>query len=408
MRHNISQNAPMPPKNVLLLTGPGTHLHLLRKALQDYGLRLSTVEYYPDWKMIAPDGTTRQISGYRLAVWLLWALWRRLPYYGKYETPRTWQYSLYDALVSLHFPSQIDLVWGWSGMSLFTLKKAKKRHLPTLLEMPMVHPNFWNRTAHPLYTRHSNTESTFGLLPASLIRRIRQELELADGIIVPSLFARDTFLAEGIPAHKLHHIPLGVETDEFVPAARLVRRPFRFLYVGRLDLLKGVAYLLEAWKRLRLPQAELWVIGRALPEVKPILRRYEGLFQYWGPKHRKDLPPFYREGTVFIFPTLLDSFGMTLLEAMASGLPAIATRASVAPEVIRPAQEGLLIPPGSVEALMEAMETLYRHPDLEAMGQAARGRVEADYSVAAYQKRLSAFLEQFLALREALLPPALA
>ncbi|MCS7162639.1 MAG: glycosyltransferase family 4 protein [Bacteroidia bacterium] len=406
MDRNISQNTPIYPKNILLLTGPGTHLHLLRKALQECGLRLTVVEYYPDWKMVTSEETARRILGYRLAVWLLWALWRRLPYYGKYETPRTWQYGLYDALVALHFPAQIDLVWGWSGMSLFTLRKAKKRHLPTLLEMPMVHPNFWNRIAYPLYAHHPTIASAFGLLPASLIRRIRQELELADGVIVPSLFARDTFLAEGFPPHKLHHIPLGVETDEFVPAERLVRRPFRFLYIGRLDLLKGVTYLLEAWKRLRLPQAELWIIGPALPEVKPILRRYEGLFQYWGPKHRKDLPPFYREGTVFIFPTLLDSFGMTLLEAMASGLPAIATRASVAPEVIRPAQEGLLIPSGSVEALMEAMESLYRHPDLEAMGQAARRRIEADYSLAAYQRRLSAFLEKFLGSRKTPAPAA--
>ncbi|RMF46288.1 MAG: glycosyltransferase, partial [Bacteroidetes bacterium] len=117
---------------------------------------------------------------------------------------------------------------------------------------------------------------------------------------------------------------------------------------------------------------------------------------YKGVWPRERLPDLYRQVHGFVFPTLLDSFGLVLLEAMACGLPVIATTHSGGPDLIAEGQEGYLVPPFSVEALMEAIERLYQLKPEEraAMGAAARKKVETNWTLAHYEKRVATYLAQ--------------
>ncbi len=383
---------------VTLLTGPGTHAHLLTEALQAERHLDKVVWYYPDWEV--HDAQRQRIDWVRSYRWLtraLWAAWRRIPFIGGSEHPRAWHFALYDWLVSQRV-SLSPIVWAWWGTSLYTMRKARREGRTVLLEAPACHPRTWNAIAKPLYAEHfPKAKHTFDILPENYVARLEAELQEAQHIQVLSSFARQTFIEHGVPPEKLHILPLGVDTHVFYPEpeAQVTAEKFIILYVGRIDPLKGVQYLLEAFRRLHLPHAELWLVGPVVEEMKPLLSKYLGEnVRYFGAKSHSELRLFYNRSSIVVFPTLLDSFGMVILEAMACGKPVIATTHSGAPDIFT-GEEGKLIPPASVEALMQALEEAYQQPDCRAAaGRAAYQRIQTDYTLQAYVNRVMKHLSK--------------
>ncbi|MCX7606850.1 MAG: glycosyltransferase family 4 protein [Bacteroidia bacterium] len=379
----------------VLLTGPGSYTSMLEQALRSSDRLQAVIDYYPEWSMRLKEGAPKRIRAYRWGVQGMWALWRRIPRWGKQENPRTWHFSLYDILAMWHLP-KTDFLWAWSGTSLYTLRKAQRLGVPTFLEFPTVHPQIWDKVAQSEYSYFPRNAGRFAIWPQSLLRRIEAEIAIADHIQVLSSFVLEGMVGEGVPREKIHVLPLGIEIDRFFPSSHKDKNIFRLLYVGRIDPLKGIRYLLEAWVQLRLPYAELWLVGPVVDEMKPILAQYEGSFRYMGSYERSQLPEIYRKANAFVFPTLMDSFGLVLLEAMASGLPVVATTHSAAPDIITEGKEGFLIPPGEIQSIMNAIETLYRRPEqAQEMACAARRRVEEAYTFDHYVNRVQSHLERY-------------
>jgi glycosyltransferase involved in cell wall biosynthesis len=196
----------------------------------------------------------------------------------------------------------------------------------------------------------------------------------------------------------LLQIPLGVNVEKFRPVAR---EPgvFRILYAGRLELLKGVHYLLQSFSELKLPNAELWLVGQVLPEMEPILEQFASdRVRVIGSVPHSDLPRYYQHADAFVFPTLNDAFGLVLLEAMASGLPVITTENSAGPDVIDEAIDGFVVPIRSVEALKERLHWLYSHrEEAQEMGRRARRKVEQQFTWNHYHQRLNQIYRQLTA-----------
>ncbi|HET6279098.1 MAG TPA: glycosyltransferase family 4 protein, partial [Candidatus Polarisedimenticolia bacterium] len=85
---------------------------------------------------------------------------------------------------------------------------------------------------------------------------------------------------------------------------------------------------------------------------------------------------------LFVQPSLWEGFGVTLLEAMAAGLPIVASRVGGIPEIVRDGETGCLVPPGDADALAEECLRLLHHPDLAArMGDAGRTRLEEQFGI---------------------------
>jgi glycosyltransferase involved in cell wall biosynthesis len=89
------------------------------------------------------------------------------------------------------------------------------------------------------------------------------------------------------------------------------------------------------------------------------------------------LNTYYSSASVLVFPSLVEGFGLVLLEAMASGIPIITTCNTAGPDIIADGVEGFIIPIRDVESLKEKLEWCYRHPqELAEMGRSARQTAE--------------------------------
>jgi glycosyltransferase involved in cell wall biosynthesis len=224
-----------------------------------------------------------------------------------------------------------------------------------------------------------------------LLRRRDEEFDLCDRIVVPSTVARQSFAALGY-AEKTEIVPLGVDADFFLPKSDDTQpsATFRVCYVGRVEAAKGIAYLLRAWKRLALPRAELVLVGEVKDEMKPFLETYLNCnVRTTGVLTPQELTQCYHESSLSVMPSPNEGLAMVLLEAMASGLPVVATDLTGAVDCMESGKEGIIVPARNVDALADAILWCYEHPDdAKAMGQAARARIEREFTLEHYNQRI--------------------
>ena len=283
---------------------------------------------------------------------------------------------------------EFDLVHSWSGDCVRTFREARKRGIPTVLEIPTWHRNKGKQKPAVTKSERERDELPglqrwFARLPPTR-QQIVEEYELADQILVLSECARDTFLAAGIDRQKLYYLPRATDIDRFTPGVQPEK--FRAVYVGALIKRKGVDLLLETWRSLGLKDAELVLVGRVHDEIKESLRQYGGSdVRVAGYAPRPE--DFYREACVHIFPSTCEGSAKVTYDAAACGLAQITTRE--AGDVVVDGLNGLVVPCGSKEALAEAITRLYRDRNqLLAMGKAARERVVNNFTWHHYRERL--------------------
>jgi glycosyltransferase involved in cell wall biosynthesis len=156
-----------------------------------------------------------------------------------------------------------------------------------------------------------------------------------------------------------------------------------------VELAKGIGYLLEAWKRLLLPNAELLLVGEIRPEMNSLLRTFQSSnIRVVGRLEPKEVAKCYRESQLFVFPSVNEGLASVILEAMASGLPVAATKESGAEDCLTEGKDGFVLPARNVDALAAAISWCFQHPDERlAMGRAARVKVEEQFTLSHYEER---------------------
>jgi glycosyltransferase involved in cell wall biosynthesis len=231
--------------------------------------------------------------------------------------------------------------------------------------------------------------------------RLMSEIESCDGLITQSEFAANTYRANGIPAAKLHIVPLGVDLDTFRPAdtpvPRKRRQPVRLLFVGQLSVRKGVARLLDVLDQLSKESVEVTLIGMLDADLRPTFERMRAASSHkinWIPgMSRRELVAYYQAADLFVLPSLCDSFGQVILEAMACGTPALVTDTCGAP--VRDGLDGWVVPVGNTEALAQKLMVAVQ---LGSQGLAKLGSNAADqasrYSWRAFRVRMAQLISQ--------------
>jgi glycosyltransferase involved in cell wall biosynthesis len=218
-----------------------------------------------------------------------------------------------------------------------------------------------------------------GLLHRLLAPLTRRILKEADHVVANSQSLRLLALAT-YPDVEIAVATNGVCENAFHPAiAATERESERFaLCVARLVKRKGIDQLLNALKHCGDKHLTLKIAGTGAEEaaIKKLARSLdiEDRVQFLGNQTPEALARLYQQAAFLVHPALAESFSMTLLEAMASGLPIVSTEAGGIPELVRHEENGLLCPPGDVEALARAMGIMAADPALRARFASANRR----------------------------------
>ncbi len=203
-------------------------------------------------------------------------------------------------------------------------------------------------------------------------------------ITVSSSSRRDIVGQMGIDADRLAVVPIGVDQHRFRPHPEIARVPGRIMTTASADVpLKGLVHLLEALAKLRTerPDAHLVVIGRARPESQAgrAIERLEldGFVKFTPGVSDERLVDQYAECQVAVVPSLYEGFSLPAVEAMACGVPLIATTGGALPEVVGPDGEAALaVAPGDAGALAAALDRVLGDENLAArLAIAGRARV---------------------------------
>lgn len=254
--------------------------------------------------------------------------------------------------------SPVDTVFAYSYAAKDIFKFARARGWRTVLGQIDPGP------AEERIVASLNANHGWQPAPVEYWKNWRTECELADQIVVNSNWSRDALLSEGIEDKKIRVIPLAFEPtskSEFergYPTSFTPERPLRVLFLGQINLRKGVMQLFDAIKALRDEAIDFWFVGPLQVDIPTELK---DRIQYFGNAPRSDVDRYYSDADVFVLPTLSDGFGLTQLEAQSWRLPVIASRNCG--DVVTHNFNGLLLDEVSAAAISNALQQLLRAPE---------------------------------------------
>jgi alpha-maltose-1-phosphate synthase len=275
-----------------------------------------------------------------------------------------------------HRPS-VTAVHSYEDCSLWAFEEARRLGKACLYDQPIGYYPAWQETQARLVRERADWLPAGG---AAITRHVRpeqkrREMELADLVLSPSTFVLNT-IRQFHPAKAVALAPYGVDLDYWHPnSAPRPEGPLRFLYVGQCSIRKGIPLLLDAWAAADLPDAQLDLVG-GWHLAEHVLGRLPRGVVYRGPSAREALRRHYQQADVFILPSYFEGFGLVILEAMACGLPVIASDATAGPDLFA-GEEGLVFPVGNRDRLVEALRSYAAQRDrLPQLQRAARTRAE--------------------------------
>ncbi|MCG2686144.1 glycosyltransferase family 4 protein [Candidatus Parcubacteria bacterium] len=318
------------------------------------------------------------------------ALFDRFPFISqasKYRLKDYW----HDKIVARQL-SECDIFHVWNGHGLKCLQKAKKQGAVTVVERASSHINTYEKLLVEEYRKWGVTTP---VVSPAVKKRLLEEYELADYITVPSEFAYQSMVANGVPKKKLKLLQFGTDLQKFQPnPKKRDNKTFDVLFVGQVGFRKGVLYLLQAWQKMHasnLQGSKLHILGGIESVAEEALKPYRSdkSINFVG---YTDPLPYYQKADVFVFPSIEEGSALVTYEAMACGLPQITTFESGS--LVEDGKQGFIVPSADVAALVEKLQELYENPKLrEKMSKSALAKVR-DYSWDDYGDRLVEWYEK--------------
>ena len=317
------------------------------------------------------------------------------------EEKATYFYSyLYDLWIEKELRNQsYDVIQSIMGFGIQGFRHPSSRSALKVVDCPNTHPvtyrGFWQRECD-LWCPGENVP-----IPGRFFRRMTQELEMADLILCPSVFVKETMLLNGITDSKCFVNPFGVDSHLFKSRSIIPTTP-KFICVGTICLRKGFQYLFRAFELVKkvVPNAELICVGdykRDFAKEKP---KWKGSFTHIPHVDHSTLADLLQKCTAFVFPSQEEGFARVISEAMGAGLPIIASHESGATTLVRDGIEGFIVRGRDPQHIADAMIQVFLDPELNReMGEAAHKKGAAkntwqDYGdrlLEEYQRRLATF-----------------
>jgi glycosyltransferase involved in cell wall biosynthesis len=322
---------------------------------------------------------------YRFAsqIWIEHATYASFPFW------RTW-------LNSQPWPD-VNVVQATMGFATELFDRAEKMGALKVVDCPNSHPTtyrgYWQRECD-LWCPGERVP-----IPQWVFARMNRELERADLVLCPSFFVRDTMILNGIAGEKCLVNPFGVNTDIFKPRTAVPVRP-KFVAIGTISVRKGYQYLFRAFEMVKrqLPEAELVVVGDYKIDFRRERTKWEGSFTRFPSLSHPELASLLQTCTAFVFPSLEEGFARVISEAMAAGLPILASYESGATTLVDDGVEGFIVRGRDPQHIAAAMVRVAKDGELcRRLGEAAcqKGAVKntwqdyGDRLLAEYARRLN-------------------
>lgn len=286
--------------------------------------------------------------------------------------------------------SGCQAVIAYENSALHTFRTAKNLGIGCILDAASYHHSWVQRWLPDQFDR-------------AVAQRKNLEIELADLILTCSHAARNSYVEAGVDPRKVRAVALGADIARFCMQSGELKKsgPVRFAFAGFIGRRKGIAVLAAACESLaaRGVPFELSLAGGYTGEDAELVKSIAAHGRLLGRVPTAGLNAFYWQHDVFILPSLFDSFGMVVREAMACGLPAIVSVNVGAGDIITEGVNGWVIPVNDVEALADRMAWCAAHPaEVRAMAPAARAAAEArDWET--YRNEVASVVGDFLAGR---------
>jgi starch synthase len=272
----------------------------------------------------------------------------------------------------------VTAVHAYEDCSLTQFIEANRRGKACIYDMPIGYYFAWEETQARLSKKYGDWLKPDALRSLHQVRRDqkRQEMQLADLTLVPSTFVENTIRM--FHSNKvIVQAPYGVDLDFWNPGTNKKRdEVLRFIYAGQISIRKGIPGLIEAWGKAAIPNASLELVGSW---------QFAERRRYFLPANVRVSPPCssfelrerFRNADVFVLPSFFEGLALVLLEAMACGLPAIASDSTgVGPDVLTDAC-GHIVPTGDEDALVESLRWYHSNRELlPLLSSAARSQAE--------------------------------
>jgi len=231
-------------------------------------------------------------------------------------------------------------------------------------------------------------------------------LSKVDNIIAVSPALKEKVIEMGILQEKLWYIPNGVDPNEFCPALDNFSIPQKMLWVGRISKEKGLHILIKAMKEIlkEVPQAQLTLVGDG-PErrnIEQMIKDYqlEEHIHLEGFRSHLEISRYFKISHIFVLPSIREGFPLVILEALASGLPCVASDVGGVKAVIEDGVNGYLVSPSDAKDFSLKVVELMSNPDLmKEMGENARKKIVDHYSWDSIADRTIALYNQTMVFK---------
>ncbi len=262
---------------------------------------------------------------------------------------------------------QWDVIHSWSGVSEEILRECQNNAKIIMIMRGSAHIDVQD---HILKEEAQRTGAAVSCPSRWMIERERREYALAQKIIVLSTFARESFIRQGISGQKLQTLLSGADLSRFCPDGCVIDRrcsrilsghPLNVCYAGNISLQKGMADLVCMVRQLGKTPMQFSLAGQVSHDAVKLMKSITGKIQLAGKLPQSELPAWYEQADLFLFPTLHDGYPVVLAQAQAAGLPILTTTNCSGPDIVLEGKTGWVFPIRNPDAFVERLKWCDAH-----------------------------------------------
>lgn len=303
----------------------------------------------------------------------------------------------FDRHVVRHMPD-CDVFVGMSGSALHSGQAAKRRGARYVCDRGSSHIRVQD---HLLREEADRWGLAFDGIDPRVIEREEAEYSDSDCITVPSTFSLESFVQRGVARQKMRLLPYGVNLDLFKPSGQPIPGRFDVLYVGGMNLNKGIPYLLQAYRAFRHPRKSLSMAGTPSPDFIATMKQHglwDDSIRVMGHVPQTELTSLMSRSHAMVLASVQEGLALVQAQALASGCVVIGTENTGARDLFNDGQEGFIVPIRDPEAITARLQQLADSPYLRAeMGRRALVRVQSAGGWRDYGEKARAIYRELMA-----------